>query len=36
MAREVDLLALDAAACHAPASNASNSSDANHSNHSLG
>jgi len=39
MAREVDLVALDAAACPVPvvnASNASNASDANRSNHSLG
>ena len=37
MAREVDLVALDAAACPAPVVNASsNASDANRSNHSLG
>ena len=36
MAREVDLVALDAAACPVPVVNASNASDANHSNHSLG
>ena len=36
MAREVDLVALDAAACPVPVVNASNASDANRSNHSLG
>ena len=36
MAREVDLVALDAAACPAPVVNASNASDANRSNTSLG